>query len=253
MQALMKTTKSVRPADVEKKWHLIDAEGLVVGRVASIIANILRGKHKPSYTPHVDCGDHVVVVNAEKVRFTGRNYVLPRTGQAGVPLVSVNAPKIDVEVLRVGERGLLPSLRSEEFLGQLNGVTARTIADQKGRQIWKGSLDTAKGELNQEVVTAFPVLQAVGKLEPGLYIMLAKASGTSSASDDEGGYEQQATQWFVVSDLGLTAFKGRDGVHVLTRSLASATAIASADIRLIAKNNDVLATAKTDAKGRMRG
>lgn len=72
MQALMKTTKSVRPADVEKKWHLIDADGLVVGRVASIIANILRGKHKPSYTPHVDCGDHVVVVNAEKIRFTGR-------------------------------------------------------------------------------------------------------------------------------------------------------------------------------------
>ena len=72
MKALMKTTKSIKPADVEKKWHLIDAEGLVVGRVASLIANILRGKHKPSYTPHVDCGDHVVVINAGKVRFTGK-------------------------------------------------------------------------------------------------------------------------------------------------------------------------------------
>jgi large subunit ribosomal protein L13 len=56
---------------VEKKWHLIDADGLVVGRLATIIANILRGKHKPSYTPHVDMGDHVVVINADKVRFTG--------------------------------------------------------------------------------------------------------------------------------------------------------------------------------------
>ena len=72
MKALMKTTKSAKPAEVEKKWHLIDADGLVVGRLASIIANILRGKHKPSYTPHVDCGDHVVVVNADKVRFTGK-------------------------------------------------------------------------------------------------------------------------------------------------------------------------------------
>jgi large subunit ribosomal protein L13 len=72
MRALMKTTKSAKPAEVEKKWHLIDADGLVVGRVATIIANILRGKHKPSYTPHVDCGDQVVVVNAEKIRFTGR-------------------------------------------------------------------------------------------------------------------------------------------------------------------------------------
>jgi large subunit ribosomal protein L13 len=68
----MKTTKPATPATVEKQWHIIDANGLVVGRVASIIANILRGKHKPSYTPHVDCGDNVVVVNADKVRFTGK-------------------------------------------------------------------------------------------------------------------------------------------------------------------------------------
>ncbi|MCJ7420469.1 50S ribosomal protein L13 [Sphingomicrobium astaxanthinifaciens] len=70
MKALMKTTKPAKPAEVEKKWHLIDAEGLVVGRLAAIIANHIRGKHKPSFTPHVDCGDHVVVINADKVRFT---------------------------------------------------------------------------------------------------------------------------------------------------------------------------------------
>jgi large subunit ribosomal protein L13 len=72
MKALMKTTKSVKPAEVEKKWHLVDAEGLVVGRAATIIANVLRGKHKTSFTPHVDCGDNVVVINADKIKFTGR-------------------------------------------------------------------------------------------------------------------------------------------------------------------------------------
>jgi large subunit ribosomal protein L13 len=72
MKALLKTTKSVRPMDVEKKWLIVDAEGLVVGRMASIVANILRGKHKPSFTPHVDCGDNVIIINADKVRFTGR-------------------------------------------------------------------------------------------------------------------------------------------------------------------------------------
>jgi large subunit ribosomal protein L13 len=71
MKALSKTTRSIKPAEVEKKWHLIDAEGLVVGRLAVVVANHLRGKHKPSFTPHVDCGDHVVVINADKVRFTG--------------------------------------------------------------------------------------------------------------------------------------------------------------------------------------
>ncbi|MEM9168786.1 MAG: 50S ribosomal protein L13 [Pseudomonadota bacterium] len=64
-------TYSAKPGEVEKKWILIDADGLVVGRLASLIATRLRGKHKPAYTPHVDCGDHVVVVNADKVVFTG--------------------------------------------------------------------------------------------------------------------------------------------------------------------------------------
>lgn len=69
---LTRQTASAKPAEVEKKWILIDAEGLVVGRLASIIAGRLRGKHKTSFTPHVDCGDNVIVINAEKVRFTGR-------------------------------------------------------------------------------------------------------------------------------------------------------------------------------------
>ncbi len=87
MKALMKTTKSATPYTVEKKWHLIDADGLVVGRLASIVANILRGKHKPSYTPHIDCGDNVIIVNVEKVRFTGRKMqqqtYYKHTGYAG--------------------------------------------------------------------------------------------------------------------------------------------------------------------------
>jgi len=63
---------SAKPAEVDKKWVMIDATGLVVGRLASLIALRLRGKHKPTFTPHVDCGDNVIVVNAEKVVFTGR-------------------------------------------------------------------------------------------------------------------------------------------------------------------------------------
>src|SRR5690349_5065937 len=65
-------TFSAKPAEVEKKWVMIDATGLVVGRLASIVALRLRGKHKPSYTPHVDDGDNVIIVNAEKITLTGR-------------------------------------------------------------------------------------------------------------------------------------------------------------------------------------
>ena len=69
---MLKTTPSLKPADVTKDWVLIDADGLVLGRLAAIIANRLRGKHKPTFTPHVDCGDNVVVINAAKVHITGK-------------------------------------------------------------------------------------------------------------------------------------------------------------------------------------
>ncbi|MCU0887828.1 MAG: 50S ribosomal protein L13 [Rubritepida sp.] len=64
-------TRSIKPAEVQKQWWVIDADGLVLGRLASLVANRLRGKHKAQFTPHVDCGDHVVIVNAAKVRVTG--------------------------------------------------------------------------------------------------------------------------------------------------------------------------------------
>ncbi len=68
----MKTTKFLKTAEVEKKWILIDAEDVVVGRLATFIAMRLRGKHLPKYTPHIDCGDNVIIINAEKVAFTGK-------------------------------------------------------------------------------------------------------------------------------------------------------------------------------------
>ena len=64
-------TYSARPAEIEKKWIVIDAEGIVLGRLASIVATRLRGKHKATYTPHMDMGDHVIVINADKVQLTG--------------------------------------------------------------------------------------------------------------------------------------------------------------------------------------
>jgi len=65
-------TYSAKPADIEKKWVLIDAEGLVLGRLAALVATRLRGKHKPMFTPHMDCGDNVIIINADKVQLTGK-------------------------------------------------------------------------------------------------------------------------------------------------------------------------------------
>ncbi len=65
-------TYSAKPSDIERAWCVIDADGLVLGRLAAVIASRLRGKHKPLFTPHIDCGDNIIVINAEKVRLTGR-------------------------------------------------------------------------------------------------------------------------------------------------------------------------------------
>ena len=94
---MMKSTVSLKPADVEKKWIVIDAENAVVGRLATFIAMRLRGKHRPDYTPHVDCGDHVIVVNAQKVKVTGnkaeQSVFYWHTGYAG-GIKAVTADKV---------------------------------------------------------------------------------------------------------------------------------------------------------------
>jgi large subunit ribosomal protein L13 len=71
IEDLKMKTYSMKPSEVEKNWCLIDADGLVLGRLAAIVASRLRGKHKAGYTPHMDCGDHIVIINADKIQMTG--------------------------------------------------------------------------------------------------------------------------------------------------------------------------------------
>jgi uncharacterized protein YfaS (alpha-2-macroglobulin family) len=177
------------------------------------------------------------------VRFTGKAYVLPSRGQQGIPVVTTNTNKIDVEIYRIGDRNLATTLQSGDLQRQLSSYDVDTIRDRSGIKVYQGEMDIAS-KLNEEVTTAIPVTDATGKLEPGVYVVVAKPSEKSK----NDSYER-ATQWFIVSDLGLTAFTGNDGIHALVRSLSEATAIGATTVKLIARNNEVLATAKTDERG----
>ena len=177
------------------------------------------------------------------VRFTSKAYVLPRTGQRGIPVVSVNTPTVAIKVYRIGDRNLLETVVGENFQRSLGRYELQQLADQRGFVVWNGELKV-ESPLNAEVTTAFPVDEAVGNLSPGVYVMSAEAAGPKA--DD---YADLATQWFIVSDLGLTAFSGNDGVHVFVNSLATATPQNLTDVRLIARNNEVMATRRTDANG----
>src|SRR6195952_80220 len=179
------------------------------------------------------------------VRFTGRAYVLPRTGQRGIPLVSVNTPSVAVQVFRIGDRNLINTVVDSDFQKTLSSYQLDDLGNERGVKVWSGELATAT-TLNQDVTTAFPVDQALGDLQPGVYVMTAKAKGPGAGGDDDGSL---ATQWFIVSDLGLTAFSGNDGIHVFVNSLASTDAVARAEVRLGGRNNEILATPKTDESG----
>jgi alpha-2-macroglobulin len=178
------------------------------------------------------------------VRFTGRAYVLPRTGQRGIPLVSVNTPAVTVNVFRIGDRNLINTVIDSDFQKPLSSYQLSDLGDQRGVKVWSGELTTAT-TLNQDVTTAFAVDQALGDLQPGVYVMTAAPKSPASGDDDS----QLATQWFIISDLGVSAFSGNDGIHVFVNSLASTDAVPRAEVRLIARNNEVLATRKTDDAG----
>ncbi|TNE34274.1 MAG: 50S ribosomal protein L13 [Alphaproteobacteria bacterium] len=117
-------TYSAKPSEVEKKWLLIDAEGLVLGRLATIIATRLRGKHKPMYTPHIDCGDNVIVINAEKVALTG------------------NKMKDKVFYWHTGYPGGIKSRTAEKTLG--GNYPERMIMKAVQRMIPRGALGRAQ-------------------------------------------------------------------------------------------------------------
>ena len=112
---LTKTTKSAKPGDIERRWYIVDAEGQNLGRLASVIAETLRGKRSPFYTPHTDCGDFVVVVNAEKIAVTGqkmdKKLYWRHSGYPGGIRKRTLREQLErrpEEVIRMAVRGMLP-------------------------------------------------------------------------------------------------------------------------------------------------
>src|SRR5476651_716141 len=176
-------------------------------------------------------------------RYSGKAYVLPRTGQRGIPVLSVNTNTVELSIYRIGDRNLIETVLGYDFQRNLSQYQAEQLASERGAKVWGGEL-TVEPKLNTEVATAFPVDQALGDLKPGIYVMTAAPK--DAISND---YDQRASQWFIVSDLGLTAYSGHDGIDVFIHSLASAAPSGSVAVRLIARNNDILAVKQTDRSG----
>ncbi|MBB4955772.1 uncharacterized protein YfaS (alpha-2-macroglobulin family) [Agrobacterium vitis] len=178
------------------------------------------------------------------VRFTGDHFVLPSSARHGIPLVSVNTDRANLKLYRIGDRAIAPLMTNSQFLSQLSGYSASRIEQDNGELVWQGSIDIVTS-LNREVTTSFPVDEVLPERKPGIYVLTAVAN---SGKADE--WDDRATQWFLVSDIGLSTYAGTDGLNVFARALSSAKPLPGIELKLLAKNNEILGTATTDADGR---
>jgi uncharacterized protein YfaS (alpha-2-macroglobulin family) len=179
------------------------------------------------------------------VGFANDAYVMPAGLGGGLPITSVNADVAQVMIYRVGDRSIATAVRDGIFQGSLTEYDAEDIADRVGEQVWTGEVDLARGEPNELTTTAIPVAETIGQMEAGAYVITAKIKDEYSEY-----WDSVATQWFIVTDIGLTTISGDDGVHAFVRGLDDAKAIAGATVRLVARNNEILGEATTDADGR---
>lgn len=180
------------------------------------------------------------------VGFANTAYVMPAGLGGGLPITSVNADTAEIMIYRIGDRSIATAVRDGIFQGSLSEYDAEDIADRVGEEVWTGEVDLARGETNSITTTAIPVADTLGQIEAGAYVITARVKGEES----EEYWQDMATQWFIVTDLGITTIAGDDGLHAFVRSLETAQPIAQTTVRLVARNNEVLGEAVTDAEGR---
>ncbi|PTM94331.1 alpha-2-macroglobulin family protein [Mycoplana dimorpha] len=232
------------PQGIEAKDNQICVEGLEHGqRYKLALRQGLPSSVDESLEAPVEL-DIYVQDRSPSVRFTGDSFVLPSTARRGIPLVSVNTDSADLKLYRIGDRNIASLLAGSQFLTQLDGYGAGRIEGEFGELVWQGQIEMQR-DLNKDIVTSFPVDEALPQRQPGIYVLTATA--TNGPKRD---WETKATQWFLVSDIGLSTFAGTDGLHVFARALGSARPLAGVELQLLARNNEILGTAMTDADGR---
>lgn len=179
------------------------------------------------------------------VRFASKAYVLPKFGQQGLPLMSVNTEKAGLALYRVGDRNLVSAVLDGQFQSSLNNYQAGELKDKFGAEVWRGELDI-KSQLNEDIKTAVPVQKALTEMKPGLYVIRAWPIG------GKYGERRGSSQWFIISDIGLSTLKADNGLYGFVRSISDASPLQGVKMRLIAHNNEVLGEALSDDKGMVK-
>ncbi|MEB8389114.1 alpha-2-macroglobulin family protein [Rhodobacteraceae bacterium KMM 6894] len=179
------------------------------------------------------------------VAFPGRAYVLPRAADAALPIETVNLDQTNLTLRRVSDRNLLRAIQDDYFGRPLSDYELTEFSEEVAQDVWTG-VGVLQNELNQTMTTRLPMGEFLADQPPGIYALTARIDGVP-LYDDPG-----ATQWFVLTDLGLTTLKGTDGLHVFARALGTAKAIEGVKLTLLSRANAVLGTGITDSEGHLR-
>ena len=155
---------------------------------------------------------------------------------------TVNLSRIDLALRRVSDRNLLRAVQEGYFGRPLSKWEDESFAETIAQEVWTGTADV-QNTLNQTMTTRLPMGDVLSEQSPGIYALTARIDG-ADPYDDPG-----ATQWFVLTDLGLTTLKGTDGLHVFVRGLSDAAALAGVRLTLLSRSNRELGVATTDVLG----
>lgn len=181
---------------------------------------------------------------APAVRFVGRAYVLPRIGDIAIPLETVNMAQVELKLSRIDDRNLMRTIQSGLMDSAFSQDGNDFVSSEIGTRVWFGTAEVAQ-DLNRDMLTRLPLGDVLQNEPAGLYALTA-------ASADGDREISSATQWFVLSDLGVATYLGNDGLTVVVRGLGDANAIVDAEVTLVSRSNAVLGKAQTDADGAVR-
>ncbi|WP_148294095.1 alpha-2-macroglobulin [Azospirillum sp. B4] len=189
----------------------------------------------------------IEVLNRRPVlAFRSGGYILPRIGRDGLPLRTINVERARLQVLHIKDRSLVEQIYYGRLNQTLNDIDVGSLVEKNGELVWRGEMAVGT-KRNQAQVTPFPIDAVLGQLKPGVYVAVAEDAGAKTA-----GWEGRATQWFIVSDLGLTTLSGSNGLLVYVHSLRTATPLAGVEVRVVARDNKELGKALTGADGAAR-
>ncbi|WP_417496648.1 alpha-2-macroglobulin family protein [Maricaulis sp.] len=194
----------------------------------------------------IDFGDRPAYVG-----IAGSGVILPRLEADGLAIETVNVDTVEVTLWRVTDRALaFRSITSgftagfDEYDWQDQDESPFPVAER----LWRGEMDT-RGTANAPVTTVFPLAETIGQLRPGAYYVQVV---DAAESEDDFHVPARSSRWLVITDLALTAYRGRDGIDYVVRSLQTAQPVPGVRVELVARSNEILGTATTDANGRAR-